>query len=255
MAALSTRVWNDTPIPRRTSDGFFNATAMCKANGKEWKHYFETNRASLYLEALSSSVGIPTHELFQSKGGNGGGTWVHPQVAIDLARWISSPFAVWMDSWFLNQFEQQSQPQQARAELPKRDLLETVRESIDLLNMLGGVDDRAELMLKDMVLNYVARQDEGKLTVAQVQAVQLFSLSDCLVKAGATPYEATKLAPKLGKQVKAWYSKERGHTPPTHDQLVNGKAVPVCDYDVEFFDNISDFLSEVVSDYRESKAM
>jgi hypothetical protein len=82
---------------------------MCKANGKEWKHYFETDRAHRYLDALSRSVGITTDQLFSSitvGPNNARGTWVHPQVAVDLARWISAPFAVWMDAEFLAQMSQ-----------------------------------------------------------------------------------------------------------------------------------------------------
>jgi len=82
--ALVSRSWNGTPISRRTSDGYVNATAMCKANGKRWKDYRESDRCQ----------------------GQGGGTWVHPQVAVDLARWISAPFAVWMDGWFLESIQQ-----------------------------------------------------------------------------------------------------------------------------------------------------
>jgi hypothetical protein len=33
------------------------------------------------------------------------GTWIHPRLAVDLARWISPAFAVWMDGWFLEQFQ------------------------------------------------------------------------------------------------------------------------------------------------------
>lgn len=29
------------------------------------------------------------------------GTWIHPRLAVDLARWVSPQFAVWMDGWFL----------------------------------------------------------------------------------------------------------------------------------------------------------
>ena len=37
--SLVVRSWNDTPISRRTSDGYINATAMCKANAKRWTDY------------------------------------------------------------------------------------------------------------------------------------------------------------------------------------------------------------------------
>ncbi len=38
---LQTRSWNGTAIPRRTSDGYINATAMAKASGKQWNNYFK----------------------------------------------------------------------------------------------------------------------------------------------------------------------------------------------------------------------
>jgi len=109
--ALVSRTWNGTPISRRTTDGYVNATAMCKANGKRWKDYRESDRCQLYLDALESVAGISVHALVESRSGGagGGGTWVHPQVAVDLARWISAPFAVWMDGWFLESV-QQAQP-------------------------------------------------------------------------------------------------------------------------------------------------
>ena len=63
-----------------------------------------TDRATAYLEALCTETGIPVSSLCLSlKGGSHQGTWIHPQVAVDLARWISAPFAVWMDGWFLDE--------------------------------------------------------------------------------------------------------------------------------------------------------
>ena len=69
---LDVRAWNGTPISRRTTDGYVNATAMCKANGKQWNDYWRTE------------TGIPVSSLCLSlKGGSYQGTWVHPQVAVD----------------------------------------------------------------------------------------------------------------------------------------------------------------------------
>lgn len=98
------RSWNGTPITRRTTDGYVNATAMCKANGKRWANYRQTDRAWEYAEALSAETGIPASQLVQARHGNE--TWVHPKVAVDLARWISADFAVWMDGFLLDVLEQ-----------------------------------------------------------------------------------------------------------------------------------------------------
>ena len=70
---------------------------MCRQNGKRWKDYRDSDRCQHYLNALESVAGISFHalvqtteirvfDLIESRHGQGGGTWIHPQVAIDLAR-------------------------------------------------------------------------------------------------------------------------------------------------------------------------
>lgn len=89
-------------IHQRVKDGYVNATAMCKAAGKQLKHYNENQMTKEFVKVLSSEVGIPTTELVQSvQGGNPAlqGTWVHPQVAINLAQWLSPIFAVRVTKW------------------------------------------------------------------------------------------------------------------------------------------------------------
>jgi hypothetical protein len=135
------RTWNNTPIQRRIKDNYVNATAMCKANGKRWNDYYETDRCHKYLGALEVKTGIPVSSLFISlKGGSHQGTWVHPQVAVDLARWISAPFAVWMDGWFLESI-QQAQPTPVETTPPRlreAEVIALVERSIGLFERLGG---------------------------------------------------------------------------------------------------------------------
>jgi KilA-N domain len=89
-------------IYQRPKDGYINATAMCQAAEREFKHYNENRGTKDFVSALSSEVGIPTSDLVQSmKGGDirFQGTWVHPQVAIHLAQWLSPKFAVQVTQW------------------------------------------------------------------------------------------------------------------------------------------------------------
>jgi hypothetical protein len=112
-SGLTVRIWNDAGISRRDADGYVNATQMAKANGKHLPHYMANDRTREYLEALSGSVGIPTDQLVATTmtGPNAlRGTWIHPRLAVDLARWISPEFAVWMDGWFLESMQPQSIP-------------------------------------------------------------------------------------------------------------------------------------------------
>lgn len=250
MSDLVSRAWNGTPIARRTTDGFVNATAMCRANEKRWNDYRESNRCQEYLDALEGVTGISGNALIESRigGASGGGTYVHPQVAVDLARWISAPFAVWMDGWFLEEINgRPSQVQDTQPLLP--DVLTTVERSLVLLEKLGGVDDRAQLLLKDIVLNHAAKTAGGELAL---QGVKMLSLQEALRElAGASVQEASRLAIGYGKNVKQLYQQENGRVPKTHKQLVNGRACDVCDYEFEWLNNHKEDLIELVNIIRE----
>jgi hypothetical protein len=108
---IEAREWNGHPIHRREADGYINASAMCRAGGKRWNHYQANERTQGYIHALAADAGIPATGnpgLIRSiQGGRPElqGTWIHPRLAVDLARWISPAFAVWMDGWFLEQFQ------------------------------------------------------------------------------------------------------------------------------------------------------
>ena len=234
---LHTRSWNGTLIPRRIVDGYVNATAMCKANGKLWANYFQTDRATIYMEALSETIGIPMVSLYQSETGRNGGTWIHPQLAVDLARWVSAPFAVWMDGWLL---EKTSPQQSSPPVLP--DVLSTVEQSINLLERLGGVDDRAQLILRDVVLNTAMKSAGG--AVAELQPAGFMTLSEKLVDMGVPSHKATDLAKSIGRVVKAYYRECTGQNPKTQPQYVNGRRCPVSLYETDFLTSIEQNLSK-----------
>jgi KilA-N domain len=89
-------------IYQRPKDGYINATAMCQAANKQWFDYRRLTTTNAFVEALAAETGIPGSELTQSmKGGDirFQGTWVHPQVAINLAQWLSAKFAVQVSQW------------------------------------------------------------------------------------------------------------------------------------------------------------
>ena len=91
-------------ISQRESDGYINATAMCKVAGKLFGHYLENKQTKAFLNALQSDIGIPISALVQSiKGGDPTtqGSWVHPQVAVHLAQWLSPEFSVKVSQWIV----------------------------------------------------------------------------------------------------------------------------------------------------------
>lgn len=98
------RVTDEGIVGQRATDGYFNATAMCKAAGKLIADYGRLTSTREFLNELSSDMGIPISGLVQTvKGGQPQqqGTWVHPQVAINLAQWLSPKFAVLVSKWVM----------------------------------------------------------------------------------------------------------------------------------------------------------
>lgn len=100
--ALIDRHVNKDIIEQRVTDGYINATDLCKACKKQINDYLRLKTTEEYIATLSSETGIPVSELIQIvKGGppKAQGTWVHPQVAINLGQWASPRFAVFISRW------------------------------------------------------------------------------------------------------------------------------------------------------------
>lgn len=98
---------------RRDGDDYVNATKWCGAFGTRFVDWLENENTKRLLKALQNKhsklcqkrgslepnqgKGSSKHSfggLIQTKEGKGGGTYVHPLVAIALAEWLSSDFHV-----------------------------------------------------------------------------------------------------------------------------------------------------------------
>jgi len=151
---MATRSYDGLPVERRVSDGYFNATRMCLHFHKRFFDYERGERAAEYLDALAREIsksGIPVLGVSYAPsraaaatrgeservdfadaraalvhvqhGGVHRGTWVHERVAVDLARWLSPAFAVWMDGWVLEAMglstpQAREAPETPQAQLP-----------------------------------------------------------------------------------------------------------------------------------------
>ena len=111
-ALVVTREVGSHQFGQRVGDGYFNATAMCKAAGKLSGDYFRQKRTKRFLDNLETVMGIPITELaHQVRGGQPElqGTWVHPRVAIHLAAWLSLEFETFVTGWVEEFFRRQGE--------------------------------------------------------------------------------------------------------------------------------------------------
>ena len=225
--ALVVRTWNDTPIGRRTSDGYVNATAMCKANGKQWSKYRESDRCKTYLDALAKTSGIRMFDLIESRQGQGGGTFVHPQVAIDLARWISAPFAVWMDGWFLEQVEKpEPEKPESQPVISGTDVLGLLKESVGFLKELDMFDDRDRVLFADLARNNAMRVNSDFLLPPGDEEI---TISDAYLELFQKRLPR-KESSCVGKLIANKYREEFNEEPPTRIQYVDGAPRKVKSY-------------------------
>lgn len=74
-----------------------NATQMAKQFNKVPKDWLRTNPSKEFINSLSAVRHIcPTDLVRITQGGNGEqGTWMHEDVALEFARWLSPAFAIW----------------------------------------------------------------------------------------------------------------------------------------------------------------
>ncbi|WP_084222105.1 KilA-N domain-containing protein [Pseudomonas sp. MOIL14HWK12:I2] len=205
-------------IHQRAADGYINATAMCQVAGKKFSHYHSTKNNSDFLAALSGSLKIPIPILVQSiKGGNYQGTWVHPQVALHLAQWLSADFAVqvtaWVTAW-----------------------------------MAGGVSPQAAQRIPVHLQRYIANRSQIPHTH--------FSMLNEIVLALIAPLEAEgyvlpeNLIPDIssGKMFSAWLREKKQiepkHFPNYKHTYLDGRVVDARLYPIELLGDFRTYFYE-----------
>lgn len=89
--------YNGSPISFNTGEvTMVNATEMAKPFKKLAADWTRQKSAKEFIASLSAVRGIPITDLVKVlQGGNVQGTWMHEDVALEFARWLSPEFAIW----------------------------------------------------------------------------------------------------------------------------------------------------------------
>ena len=99
---------NNVVITSRPIDHYVNATQLCQAGGKKFNDWIRLDTTKELIDELSPEAGIPASGLVETKrGGNDKskqGSWIHPDLSIQLAQWISPKFAIQVSKWIRTLF-------------------------------------------------------------------------------------------------------------------------------------------------------
>lgn len=106
---LIERSFNESKIHQRIADGYINLNQMAEATGKRIDNWlrlkstkeliaaFDAQVASSDLREQSPALITLTSGIKGKRGG--GGTWAHPDIAIQFAQWCSPAFALQVSRW------------------------------------------------------------------------------------------------------------------------------------------------------------
>lgn len=93
--------YNGSPVSfQKGNSVMINATQMAKPFGKRPNDYLSLPSTNELLRAITRKLCISDNQLVITKAGspqNGGGTWMHEDVALDFAQWLSVDFRLWVN--------------------------------------------------------------------------------------------------------------------------------------------------------------
>lgn len=86
---------------RFTSDGWINATEAAQKHSRRVKDWLRLDSTRQYMAELAGEIGIEWQDgkgeisplLVKVAKGRLGGTWIHSELAVEFARWLSPKFA------------------------------------------------------------------------------------------------------------------------------------------------------------------
>ncbi len=85
-------------IPVR-EDGYVNVTLLCKANGKRIDNWTRLEGTKKLLDEFSNSLTYEGVKIIHTIEGKKGGTYYHPDLAIQFAQWVSPSFSIQVSRW------------------------------------------------------------------------------------------------------------------------------------------------------------
>ena len=215
---IQTHMYENSPIQFEVVDGrvMANATMMAKPFGKRLSHWLENQSTKEYLvELINSSCrnsDISDNQLVianinsenlakvglvvikQGSSQVGGGTWIHEELIIELARWLNPKFSLWCNRVIAELLKtgkvEMKQPttmvealelalEAAKKVEEQQKLLEAQKPKVEFYEAVTASDDA--ISIKDMA---TLLYDNG-IEVGQNRLFSILREEGFLIKAGA----------------------------------------------------------------------
>jgi hypothetical protein len=123
-------------IYQRETDGYVNATQICKAHleitgeRKDTSNWLQTKMAQSAINKLSLVTGIPVTELIEVKqGGKYQGTWIHPRLAVRFTMWVNDDFSLFVEDWIHSWLGSGYTPAQMEADIDRIAMRDKLKNS------------------------------------------------------------------------------------------------------------------------------
>jgi hypothetical protein len=85
----------------RPKDDYVNATNWSKAFGREWRVYRKSQRCKRTVDVLLRESDSTIRDVIETRLGKDSEPWVHPEIAIDFAEWLSPEFSSFVKRIFI----------------------------------------------------------------------------------------------------------------------------------------------------------
>lgn len=143
------RKFNKAKIHQRIADGYINLNQMADATGKRIDNWTRLQETTSLLREFQSDALYSGIEPLMTVEGRGGGTWAHPDIAIQFAQWCNPAFALQVSRWVREWMTTGKSP----------------LADIDRVGLRSGLKDDSRLRMTDQVKAYLEdmqRYDDKK---------------------------------------------------------------------------------------------
>ncbi|KPY53834.1 KilA-N domain-containing protein [Pseudomonas syringae] len=194
------------------ADGWINATEAAARFGKEPAQWLRLPDAVRYLEALERTSGKITYvKASRARADRGGGTWIHPRLAVKFARWLDVDFEIWCDE----QIDALIRGELNTRAIARRQAAMGYRSLCDALSITHEAAGKATKphhfmnearLINEVITGQFAGRNRDQLTQPELELIMLVESRDVLLIGQGKDYATRKQA--LNAYVQALRTKQ-----------------------------------------------